>query len=272
MNDKYFKDKIVLITGSSRGIGLATASEIGQLGAKVVMNARGEERLNRKLAELKSSGIDAMAIPADVSSYQDCKKLIGEIEKTFGRLDILVNNAGISMRATFDEIQPEVFKQVVDINLMGSVYPTLTALPLLKKTSGQILFISSPAGYRGFPTASAYCASKGALRPLMESLRCELHSFGIHVGIVYVGFTENDPEKRVIASDGSWVPPDRPMHQTQQYVAKQIVKMLRKRKRQLVLTPAAKLAVFAEWLFPCIFERLIVFGQQRQMNIYKRFT
>ena len=255
MNKEYFQDKVALVSGGSRGVGFALAKALVSNGAKVVITARGEKRLLDSEAKLKEMG-------GSVKAAIDA----------FGRLDILVNNAGLTMRGKFEELSPEVCKQVGEVNLMGSIYLSRAAIPYIKRAKGNLVFISSIAGIFGLPGASIYCASKGGLKGLCESLRLELIPEGVHVGIVYLGYTEHDPEKRILQADGTGAPPTRPAHHTQAYAAGLIMKLLEKRKRDLVMTPVGKLGSYVYRFFPGFVERAILFAQEKNLSIYQKFS
>src|SRR5690606_9207863 len=115
------KDKVVIITGGTSGIGKALALEFGSKGSKVVITGRNVEALNATVAELKALNIELIGIHADVTSPTDNQRMAEETLKTFGRIDVLINNAGISMRAIFEEVDPEVIRRVMDINFYGAV-------------------------------------------------------------------------------------------------------------------------------------------------------
>ena len=224
--------KVAIITGSSRGIGKTIAWRLGKEGAKVVVNGRKENRLSNTLAFLQNEGIEATVCVADVSNPQDCQKLAGHAIREFGSIDILVNNVGVGSRGYFENTNPDVFRHLVDTNILGSVYPTLEALPVLKKNKGSVIFISSLAGFRGMPNKAPYCMTKMAQTSLAESLHNEMMREGVHVGIVYVNATVNDPEKRVLNSDGSWTilrQRDSIWVDTQEDVARVVLNMLKKR-------------------------------------------
>ncbi len=266
MSRKKLDGKVALITGSSRGIGLATAKEMAKRGASVVLNARGEERLEKARAQLVADGCDVAAFPCDVSSSDACREMVDFAVEKFGRLDILLNNAGVSMRSNFEDLDAELCRKVVDVNLLGCIYPTLYAVPHIKKTRGHLLFISSIAGIIGLPTASLYCATKRGLAGFADSIRCELAPDGVHVGVIYVGFTENDPEKKVIGAGGEGISPDRPAHMTQAQVANEICRVVEHRKRNAVLSPIGKLAGFAAWLSPDLVEQIIIFTRKHKLS------
>ena len=266
MKNKDFEGKVALITGSSRGIGLATARELGARGAKIVLNARGKERLEAAKQELEGKGVEALAMPADVTSPEACEDMVRRAVEEFGRLDILMNNAGISMRAEFENCDAAACKKVVDINMLGCIYPTLYAVPEIKKNKGSIVFTSSIAGLIGLPTAALYCATKTGLRGFADALRCELAPDGVHVGVVYVGFTENDPEKRVLGAGSEDISPDRPAHMTQAQVAHEFAELIAKRKRNVALSHVGKFAKFISWFSPKIVEDTIIFSRRHKLN------
>jgi len=269
---KPLRDKVALVTGGSRGVGFATAMELARKGAKVVITARGQRRLLDSKEKLTSIGADAEAVTGDVGKWDDAKRMVDAAIEKFGRLDILINNAGVSMRGKFDELTPEVCAQVAQTNLMGCIYPTKAAVNHIIASRGSIIFISSIAGLFGLPGASIYCATKKALTGLAESMRLELIPKGVHVGVVYLGYTEHDPEKRLIGADGSLLPPDRPAHHTQAHAAKLIIKMVEKRKKQLIMTPAGSIGWLIYRLSPTLVEKAVLMAQSGEWGIYKRFS
>jgi NAD(P)-dependent dehydrogenase (short-subunit alcohol dehydrogenase family) len=272
MKRDYFKDKVALISGASRGVGFATARALVERGSKVVITARGEKRLVDSKAKLVEMGGSVVSVAGDVSRWEDAERMVQVTIDNFGRLDILVNNAGVSMRGKFAELSPEVCTEVAGTNLMGSIYLSRAGIPYLRESRGHLVFISSIAGLFGLPGASIYCASKGGLKGLCESLRLELSLEGVHVGIVYLGFTEHDPEKRILFADGTLVPPDRPAHHSQAFAANLILRLIEKRKRHLVMTPIGTAGWWAYRLFPGLVERAILFAQSRNLSIYQRFS
>ncbi len=260
------RGKVAIITGSSMGIGKATAELLAQKGAKIVINGRTESRLLSTKKELITKGYDVLAIVADISDTEGAKKLIHKTVDEFGRIDILVNNAGMSSRGYFDELAPEVFAEIMQINFLGCMYPTKFAEPYLTATQGSIVFISSVAGIRGLPETSIYCASKMALTAMAESLKVELSDKKIHVGIVYVGITKNDPGKKVINKDGSYLLlKDRAQRKTQspEQVASAVVRLIEKRKFKKILTFLGKMNALANVLFPRLVDRILIRSKEK---------
>ena len=156
----------------------------------------------------REENIDVLPVSGDVTSLEDCQNLIAQTISKYGQLDILINNAGKSMHGLFTDTNLDLFKTIMDINYGGSVTMTKLALPHLIKSNGSVVFISSVAGLKGLPYAAPYSASKAALKSFHESLRAELGS-RIHVGILYAGFTENDPDKVKYNAAGELVPSTR---------------------------------------------------------------
>lgn len=256
-----FQDKVVIITGSSRGIGKATAIELVKNGASVVLNGRNQERLTQAENEIKALGGKVLTVCCDVSIPNQAKNLINKTIETFGKLDILINNAGVSMRGDFSDLNPEVFKTVFETNVFGVVNPTIPALPHIKKSRGSIVFVSSISGIRGLPGLSAYCSSKMALRAIAESIRIEEINSKIHIGLIYVGITEIYYEKKTIAADGSLIAiKDRSNFkvQTSSSVAKAILKNIRKRKFITTLSGIGKLNAVMQSIMPGLVEKILI--------------
>jgi NAD(P)-dependent dehydrogenase (short-subunit alcohol dehydrogenase family) len=264
------ENRVALVSGASRGVGLATARALCERGARVVLTARGSERLEHSTAELRREGFDVACIAGDVAEWSDADAMVRCAVERFGRLDILINNAGVSMRGRFDDLSPQVCRRVIDTNLLGAVYLTRAAIDQLIAARGSVVFISSIAGLFGLPNASAYCASKLALTGLAESLRVELP--GVHVGVAHLGFTEHDSEKRILGAQGEGLLPTRPAHQTQAHVAGALVQMVERRRRKVVLTPVGNLGAWAYRLSPGLVQGAIALAQRTQLGVAQRFA
>ncbi|MEO0473984.1 MAG: SDR family NAD(P)-dependent oxidoreductase [Bacteroidota bacterium] len=209
--------------------------------------------------EMTEAGYEVLSVAGDVSKWEDNERMLAETIAHFGRLDILVNNAGASTRGSVEKMAPEVFQNMTNVNILGSVFPTKVALSHLKQNKGSVIFIGSLAGLHGLPYNSIYSATKMALTAVSESLRNEVKSDGIHVGIAYVGFTENDPEKIIYDADGKLIYLEERKglkKQTPQQVAVTIRNMILKRKKKAVLSPAGKFLYFANRLFPGLIDRI----------------
>ncbi len=258
------ENKIAVVTGSSRGIGRTISRFLAQEGAKVVINGRNGKVLEKTYSQFRKEGLSVSACPGDVSQLEDCKKLIEYAIDKYGKLDILINNAGLGSRGFVEETNPEVFRHLVDVNLLGSLYPTLFALPFVKHSQGSITFISSLAGLRGLPNRCPYSMTKMAQTSIAESMRAELYPKKVHIGIVYVGMTKSDPEKRIIFPDGTTKKLlDRKFLDSQETVAKVVLKSIKKRQFKTIVGAKGKafyfLQNFAPWLVDLAFRNAHVF-------------
>jgi short-subunit dehydrogenase len=264
------KGKVALISGGSRGIGFSMAQALAAKGAKILITARGEDRLEDSRKKLTEMGFEVSAVTGDVGVWKDAQRIVDYTVDKYQYIDILINNAGISMRGKFEMLSPEVCRKIIETNLLGSIYLTRAAVSYVKKRKGQIVFISSIAGVHGFPGSSIYGVSKGGLRFLSESLRFELNQYGVNIGIAYLGYTEHDPEKRILGEDGSLILPDRPGTYTQKRVAGLILNMIEKQKEQIVTTFLGKLCYTFYRISPLIINKVVSWGQKQNIQIYRK--
>jgi short-subunit dehydrogenase len=254
------RNKVVIITGASSGIGKALAFVFGQNGSKIVITGRDSAKLESTQIELNLAGIDTLAIVADVSIENDNKTVVDKTIAHFGKIDILINNAGITMRALFNDADTDVIKKVMDINFYGMVYATKYALPEIIKSQGSIIGISSIAGYRGLPGRTGYSASKFAMQGFLESLRTELLKKNVHVLVACPGFTTSNIRNSALSADGSTQgesPRDEAKMMTAEEVAAHIYKATLYRKRDLVLTTQGKLTVLMNKFFPSFMDKMV---------------
>jgi len=253
-----FKDKVVIITGASSGIGLATAREFAKAGCKLAVGARSLDKLQELEKEL-SSTTDILPVKCDVTIEEDCKNLIEKSLERFGKIDILVNNAGISMRAMFKDLDLSVIKGLMDVNFWGTVYCTKYALPHILNNGGSIIGVISIAGYKGLPARTGYSASKFAVYGFLETLRIEHLHDNLHVMIFAPGFTASNIRQTALIADGSVqgeTPRDESKMMSAEECARYMIKGIRKRKATMVLTPIGKLLVFLNKFAPRLVDRL----------------
>lgn len=254
------KDKVVVITGASSGIGKALALEYAGSGAKVVIAARNEVRLKATEEMLTKVGAEVLAVKTDVSNEVDCKFLMQRTVDTFGRIDILINNAGISMRALFLQTDLTVIKKLMDINFWGTVYCSKYALPYLLESKGSLVGVSSIAGYKGLPGRTGYSASKFAMHGFLETLRIENLKTGLHVLIACPGFTASNIRNTALNEKGDTQgesPRDEGKMMSAEEVARHIAKAISKRKDRLTLTSQGKLTVLLNKLFPKFLDKQV---------------
>ena len=255
------KNKTIIITGASSGIGKSCAEEFAKRGANLVLGARQYVTLCEIAQDLeKRYNIKAVAVQCDVSKEADCVELISQAMVTFKRLDVLINNAGISMRALFNHVDLNVLRNLMDVNFWGAVYCTKYALPELLKNKGSVVGVSSIAGYRGLPGRTGYSASKFALNGFLEALRVENLKTGLHVMIASPGFTASNIRYSALVKDGS-VQGNTSMEEgkmmTSETVAVIIADGVEKRKRSLIMTGQGKLTVFLNKVLPAFLDGLI---------------
>ncbi len=263
------KDKVVIITGGSSGIGKALAYKFGMKGSRILITGRNQVELTKTVGALQAKGIIIHSVCADVSLAADNKMMVEEAIKVFGRIDILINNAGISMRAIFQDVDPDVIKKVMDINFYGVLYATKYCLPEIIKNRGSIVGISSIAGFRGLPGRTGYSASKFALNGFLESLRTELLNSGVHVLTACPGFTASNIRKRSLTEDGSLQgesPREEEKMMTAEECAAHIYRATLKRKRTLVLTLQGKLIVFLNKWFPSLADKIVYNVMRKEAN------
>jgi dehydrogenase/reductase SDR family protein 7B len=254
------KDKVVIITGASSGIGKALAFSFGHEGAKIVITGRKEAPLLEVSHELSTLGIDNLPIVSDVSIEADNAEMVKKTIEKYGKIDILINNAGISMRAMFEDCDLNVIKTLMDINFYGTVYATKYALPYIKATKGSIVGVSSIAGYRGLPVRSGYSASKFAMNGFLEALRTELLHTGVHVLTACPGFTASNIRVASLGADGSSKGDsmrDEGNMMSSEEVADRILKAVKNRDRGMILTLQGKMAVLINKLFPKLADKLV---------------
>jgi len=262
------KNKVVVITGASSGIGRALAREFASKGARLSLGARRTELLEELRNELP--GTEIFIQKTDVSLEEDCKNLIESTYNHFGQIDVLINNAGISMRALFEEVDLKVIKQLMDVNFYGTVYCSKYALPHLLKTKGSLVGVISIAGFVGLPGRSGYSASKFAIRGFLDTVRIENLKKGLHVLVAAPGFTASEVRKVALTSNGlqqGETPRNEENMMTAEECAMHIVKAVEKRKRQLILTfTEGKLTVFLGKFFPSLLDKLTYKHMAKEPN------
>ncbi len=266
---KKLKDKVVVITGASSGIGKACAFAFGQCGAHLVLAARSLEKLENIASELKSKGINVVVVKADVSDEQSCKSVISAAVNHFKKVDILINNAGISMRAAFVNADLDVLRKLMDVNFWGAVYCTKYALPYILESKGTVANISSVAGYRGLPGRTGYSASKFALQGFMEALRTEMYKKGVNVMTIAPGFTNSNIRNTALNDKGkaqAESPLDENELMSAEEVAEHILKAIVKRKRSLILTPLGKASVLVNKLWPSFMDFMVYRKMSREKD------
>lgn len=256
--DRFYSGKVVIITGATSGIGLATAREFASHKSKLVLAARSEDKL-KSITEELSQKTEAICVRTDVSIAEDCRRLVETAVAKFGRIDILVNNAGISMRALFKDLDLEVIKKLMDVNFWGTVYCTKYALPYLLESKGSIVGVISTAGFKGLPARTGYSASKFAVHGFLDTLRIENLHTGIHVLVFAPGFTASNIRKTALTADGSQqgeTPRNEGKMMSAERVARIMLRSIRLRRNKVILTPISKTLIALTRIMPRITDRI----------------
>lgn len=264
-----FKNKIVIITGASSGIGKASALEFVNQGATVILASRNTQKLNSLSKEFNKINANYLIVKTDVRSKKECKNLIDTTISTFGKIDILVNNAGISMRANFALLKLEVLEELIQTNFWGTVYCTKYAMPYLLKSKGSIVGVSSITGLTPLPGRTGYAASKHAMNGFLNSLRIENLKTGLHVMIIHPGFTSSNIRNAALNESGeqqSETPRDEQKMMSSETVAKILVKGVKTRSGNITLTTEGKLIVWFYKRFPKFTEKIIYSQMSKEVN------
>lgn len=269
MKSNLFRDKVVIVTGASSGIGRATALEFARNGSKVVIAARSADRLSELETEITAAGAEVLSCITDVSVEENCQLLIQKTVEKFGTIHILINNAGISMRALFDNVDISVLKRLMDVNFWGTVYCTKYALPYIVANKGSIVGVSSTAGFHGLPGRTGYSASKFAIHGFLETIRIENLREKLHVMIISPGFTTSEVRKHALLADGSEQgnsPREEKNMMSPEFVAKWILKGIRKKKRNKILTWAGRFTALLQRITPALVDYVYYLEMKREPN------
>jgi short-subunit dehydrogenase len=256
-----FKDKSIIITGASAGIGEELAVELAGRGAKLTLAARSADALDRTARRCLEAGGQTIAVPTDVGDQQSCQRMVERAVREFGGVDVLVNNAGIGMWARFEEVTDlSIYDQIMRINYLGSVYSTYYALPYLKKSRGLIVAVSSLTGKTGVPTRTGYAASKHAMQGFFDSLRIELRGTGVDVLIVSPGFVATDIRARALGADGK-ARGESPREESSDTMSiEECVRLMigatERRRRELVMTARGKLGPWMKLIAPELVDKI----------------
>jgi short-subunit dehydrogenase len=258
-----FREKIIIVTGASSGIGKALALRLADEGAWLALAARNTQRLESLAEKCQQRGSKAIAIPTDVEDESQCRALIKRTYETYGRIDMLVNNAGIDVVSKLEDLPDlRLFKQVVNVNFYGTVQCTYYALPYLKETRGRIVNISSLGGILAIPFNTSYVASKFAMIGFSDSLRMEVEQAGVSVTVICPSWVVTEFHERYLDRNGHPKGPSgRAIYTEKTMTADQcaqiVLRAARQRKRQVVMRPGS-LALWLKLIAPGLADRLII--------------
>ena len=184
-----WRNKVVLVTGASSGIGRGLATELARRGAAVGLLARRADALQEIVEEIVTAGGQAIPLPADVTDEQAVRRAVNELKTRLGPIEVLFANAGVGITAHAMNLNAEAVAKLFDVNVIGVVNSVAAVIgDMIQRGRGQLVAISSLAAYRGLPKSAAYCSSKAAVSAFFESLRLDLHGSGVEVTIIHPGF------------------------------------------------------------------------------------
>ncbi len=253
------RDKRILITGASSGIGEAAARVAAARGALPVLVARREEELKRVAEAVQGDfGIQATSIAGDLTNAEDRERIARETEQ-LGSLHVLVNNAGITAHGRFDRTDPSVIRRAMEINFFAVAEITRLLLPLLKKTSGQksIVLVSTPSGLYGIPGRFAYSASKAAGHALMETLRMELKDYRIGTTIYCPGYVRTNLRTSGLDHDGGTLKEEQASDAREpEEAAEKLIRAVERGKRFETLGKNGRAVYWLRTLAPGLLERI----------------
>src|SRR5579859_2079593 len=199
---KNIEGKVVVITGASSGLGEATARLLCEQGASVVLGARRESRIQSLADELIGSGGKAIAIPTDVTHYEQVKRLVDAAVQAYGRIDVMINNAGLMPQSPLERLKIDEWNQMIDVNIKGVLYGIAAALPYMKQQkAGHIINVSSVAGHKVRPPSTVYAATKHAVLALSEGLRQEVKPYNIRTTVISPGSVDTELPNSITEPD-----------------------------------------------------------------------
>jgi len=231
---------VMIITGAGSGIGAATARAANAAGALVVLAGRRQERINAVAEELRAARPDRSvhAMPTNVTDPTHLEALVERTLDEHGRIDVLVNNAGQGFYAPVAEANLDLYRQILEVNLLAPVAAMQAVLPSMRKQGrGVIINVSSGASLGVYPTTGAYASTKAALNQVTAVARAELAPEGITVSLIHPYLTESEFNQVLLGGDPIHAPTEAPQH-TAEYVATELIDLIRSGDEMTVLLPA----------------------------------
>lgn len=252
------RDRVVIVTGASSGIGRATALAFARDGARVVVAARRKPEIDALAGEIARSGGRALAVPTDMTKRDEIRALVAATEREFGAVHVLVNNAGRGLYASVERTTDADFEAVMRLNVTAPFQAVQEVLPIMKRQGrGQIINVTSTLGRVAIPLMAVYCMSKFALTALSDSLRLEMRPHGIDVIVVGPGVTATGFQANAML-EGFDKPPayENSAGASADRVGRAILRASKRRKRHVYLNLDSKALLFMHALSP----RLTDFG------------
>ena len=262
-----FKNKVVLITGASSGIGRDSAIEFARLGANVILVSRTRERLEQVADELQGFGVTVLVYPCDVSDKAQVREMARSVLEKFGSIDILVNNAGFAIYGSIADLSIDEIESQMETNYLGMVYCIKNFLPsMLDKKSGHIVNVASVAASFGLPGIASYCASKFAMLGFSEGLKHELKDSGVGVTVVSpimvrTNFFDHPSFEKM--------PKFSPTSLDSRTVAKAIIRAANSSRLEIIVPSLVRGAVWMKNTFPYIINPILGRAFKKQLDSVK---
>ena len=260
--------EVVVITGSSAGVGRATARAFGARGAWVGLLARGRDGLEAAAREVEQAGGRALAIPTDMADPEAVEAAAAEVERQLGPIDVWVNCAMATIFSPFDRISPDEYRRATEVTYLGFVYGTMAALKRMRpRNRGTIVQVGSALAYRAIPLQSAYCGAKFAIRGFTDSIRCELlhDNSAVHITMVQMPAL-NTPQFDWARDKLDRKPQPVPPIYQPEVAAEAIVFAAHARRREVWVGKSAIQAIVANKIIPGLLDRYLAnFGYTSQM-------
>lgn len=256
------KNKVVIVTGASSGIGEAAAREFGREGAKVILAARRMDRLQALAQEINAmrTGAQAYAVRTNVSNLEEVQNLVSRTLEIFGRIDVLVNNAGFGRLDWLENLDPvNDIQAQINVNVLGVIQTTRQVLPvMIRQRGGNIINMCSIAGLVGTPTYTIYAASKHAVHGFSEALRREVKPWGIHVSLIYPGGVATEFASHAGIKRKTQASTPGFMLLTAEQVGKAVVKLVRRPRRMWIIPWLWSVTVFMNRFLPGLVDRTTI--------------
>ncbi|MFY9301515.1 MAG: SDR family oxidoreductase [Candidatus Nitrosotenuis sp.] len=259
-----FRDKTVVITGASSGIGAASAVEFAKKGASLALVARTRKKLEELQTKLDKLGTRSIVCECDVAQKSQVQKMAGDVLDKFGTIDVLVNNAGFAIYGKVSELTVEQIESQMATNYFGMVYCTKQFLPkMLEKNSGHIVNVASVAASFGLPGIASYCASKFAMLGFSEGLRHELYGTKVGVTVVSPIMVRTN-----FFDDPSFakMPKYSPTSLSAQTVAKAVLSAATSSRLEIIVPPIVRGAVWAKHTIPFIINPIVGSAFRKQLG------
>ena len=263
-----FKNKIILITGASSGIGKESAIEFAKLGANIILVARKKDKLEQVANELKKFNVSILVCQCDVSKKDQVKEMSKMVLEKFESVDVLVNNAGFAIYGSVDDLTIDEIESQMETNYFGMVYCIKNFLPsMLKKKSGHIVNVASVAASFGLPGIASYCASKFAMLGFSEGLKHELNNTGVGITVVSpimvrTNFFEHPSFEKM--------PKFSPVSLSSNTVAKTILKAANSSRLEIIVPSVVRGAVWAKNTFPYVINPILGKSFKKQLDSIKK--